>query len=118
MDQVPAISDPVIPTNVVRIFPQQFSLVCCAAGVPQAVPQELSRSSIAVNKFDLDSCFCVGQERFLAPVIFSLSFPGNGIEPAVTLETEHKANEVVVDPDVNIECAFEVNVCKAIVAHS
>jgi len=47
--EVPAVRGLVLPAQVPRVLPEQLHLPRCVSGVPQGVPQELSRSGLGLH---------------------------------------------------------------------
>lgn len=114
---MPAISGFFLPADILRIFPQKFDLICRVSGVPQAISQEFSRSSFAVDQLDLNSGLGVSDERLLVPIFLRVSFPRDCIESFVALVTEDESDVIIIDLGINEKRSFKINVGKRIVSN-
>lgn len=90
-------------------------LSCCVSGVPQGVPQMLTRPCGGVDHFDwqarvaLSSCGCVG------PVGLCDLFPHHCVEAWAGLVAKHKASIVVISVRVDEECSTEIHCTELII---
>jgi hypothetical protein len=85
--------------------------------VPQSISQVLTRTSLAVDEFDLNSRFGVGRERFFVPIVLSVSFPGDSVESFVALVAENEPDVVVINLRVDKQSSLEVNVRERVVTN-
>lgn len=114
---MPAIGCLLLPTDVLRVFPQQLHLIGRVSGVPQAVSQELAWSGFAVDELNLNAGFSISWERMFVPVLLRVAFPSHSVESAVALIAENEADIIVVHFSVNEQSSFKVNVRERIVAN-
>lgn len=116
VNQEPTISGSFLPADVLRILPQQFDLIGCVTGVPQAVSQVLPGTGVAVDQLDLNARLGGRHEGLLVPVHLSVAFPGDRVESTIALVAEHESNVVIVDFLINEKCSLIVDISERIVS--
>ena len=94
--ELPSVRRLLLPALVSRILPQQPRLPRSVSRVPQCVAQELSGSSVRVDRLQLDSGLRDGAERSRLPVRLRVLLPHDSVEVRRVLVAEDESRVIVV----------------------
>lgn len=84
-------------------------LSCGVAGVPQGIPQMLSRAGGGVDHFDGQARVALSSGGGVGPVGLCDLFPHHRVEARTGLVAKDKSGVVVVSVGVDVKCSAEVH---------